>query len=195
MEPLTRFAPFLLPLIAAAGGLLLAAFGARSLMIWPLKAVKTCVRGLLNRPPVIRKKIPKALIASLFSILSLGPVILAINSDSDLKRTFVFATLALAGALNIYTLRSWENASIPPRKRRAEPGDFYRGTEWRRLRYRVLRKNRACALCGSRQRPLHVDHIKPRSKYPSLAYDIENLQVLCADCNIGKSNKYEDDFR
>jgi len=32
----------------------------------------------------------------------------------------------------------------------------------------------------------HVDHIKPKSKYPDLAYDKTNLQVLCEECNIGK---------
>jgi 5-methylcytosine-specific restriction endonuclease McrA len=39
---------------------------------------------------------------------------------------------------------------------------------------------------GTPGNPLHVDHIKPRSKFPRLAIDINNLQVLCADCNLGK---------
>jgi hypothetical protein len=42
---------------------------------------------------------------------------------------------------------------------------------------------------------MHVDHIKPRSKYPDLELSRQNLQVLCEDCNLGKSNKYEDDWR
>lgn len=42
---------------------------------------------------------------------------------------------------------------------------------------------------------MHVDHIKPRSKYPHLAYDVNNLQVLCQDCNFGKSNHDETDWR
>ncbi|RYZ77711.1 MAG: hypothetical protein EOP05_00795 [Proteobacteria bacterium] len=42
---------------------------------------------------------------------------------------------------------------------------------------------------------MHVDHIKPRSKYPHLELEFSNLQVLCRQCNFGKSNKYEDDFR
>jgi hypothetical protein len=42
---------------------------------------------------------------------------------------------------------------------------------------------------------LHVDHIKSRSKHPDLALEITNLQVLCADCNIGKSNTDETDWR
>ena len=40
-----------------------------------------------------------------------------------------------------------------------------------------------------------VDHIKPRSRYPALELTLTNLQVLCNDCNMGKSNDDETDFR
>ncbi|MFC6439812.1 HNH endonuclease [Bowmanella sp. JS7-9] len=33
---------------------------------------------------------------------------------------------------------------------------------------------------------LHVDHVKPRAKFPELALDINNLQILCETCNLGK---------
>lgn len=42
---------------------------------------------------------------------------------------------------------------------------------------------------------LHVDHIKPKSLFLHLAYDLNNLQVLCEDCNMGKSNKDDTDWR
>ena len=42
---------------------------------------------------------------------------------------------------------------------------------------------------------LHVDHIKPRSKYHELELDFNNLQILCEDCNLGKLNINEEDFR
>lgn len=77
---------------------------------------------------------------------------------------------------------------------------FYESREWRELRYRVIQKYESkCMACG--RTPLkhgviiHVDHIKPRSKYPELALVFENLQILCEDCNIGKSNKDETDWR
>lgn len=77
--------------------------------------------------------------------------------------------------------------------------EFYFSEEWRRVRYLALRKNGGCCqLCGARGTPsvpIHVDHIKPRSKYPMLALSVENLQVLCADCNVGKSNLDETDWR
>lgn len=69
---------------------------------------------------------------------------------------------------------------------------FYRSAAWRKLRFSVLAEsNGACSACGSKASDgarLHVDHIKPRSKFPELALDPTNLQVLCEDCNIGKSD-------
>ena len=79
-----------------------------------------------------------------------------------------------------------------------EEDDFYRSQAWRDLRYRALDKHgRRCQKCGATQAEasLHVDHIKPRSKYPELELEFDNLQVLCQQCNMGKSNKYEDDYR
>lgn len=76
--------------------------------------------------------------------------------------------------------------------------DFYNSMNWKKLRYQALaRSSGKCECCGAAgdKAPLHVDHIKPRSKYPELALDITNLQVLCADCNIGKLNQDETDWR
>lgn len=42
---------------------------------------------------------------------------------------------------------------------------------------------------------MHVDHIKPRSKYPELELEFTNLQILCADCNLGKRNHDSIDWR
>lgn len=83
---------------------------------------------------------------------------------------------------------------------RALPNDFYSSDEWRSLRYRVLRKYKGhCMLCGRNRKKhnvvLHVDHIKPRSKHPHLALTFDNLQILCEDCNLGKSNKDDTDWR
>lgn len=70
--------------------------------------------------------------------------------------------------------------------------DFYRTKAWRDLRFKVLNQEKpCCAVCGrGRQHEvvLHVDHIKPRSKYPELALDITNLQILCEDCNSAKGS-------
>lgn len=73
---------------------------------------------------------------------------------------------------------------------------FMKSDDWKLLRFSVLRKyGYKCMACHKKNTELHVDHIKPVSIYPELARDINNLQVLCKDCNIGKSNLYEDDLR
>ncbi len=92
------------------------------------------------------------------------------------------------------------SAPIPPPKVRLPANeDFYSSREWQTVRYQALLKaSGSCQCCGQKPsvgKPLHVDHIKPRSKYPHLALDVENLQVLCVDCNLGKGNWDETDWR
>lgn len=76
---------------------------------------------------------------------------------------------------------------------------FYETRNWRTLRYEVLKaRGRRCECCGRTPKDgiaLHVDHIKPRSLYPELELVADNLQVLCEDCNVGKSNRDEIDWR
>lgn len=58
------------------------------------------------------------------------------------------------------------------------------------LRFKVLERDRCCKLCGRSPIDgvkLHVDHIRPYSLGGTTIF--ENLQALCEDCNIGKSNK------
>lgn len=82
---------------------------------------------------------------------------------------------------------------------RKESEKFLASWEWRQLRYEALRKYGArCMLCGATPDDgvrICVDHIKPRYRYPELALDINNLQILCDICNQEKGAVYEDDFR
>lgn len=61
-----------------------------------------------------------------------------------------------------------------------------------RLRFKVMqRDNFKCCLCGRSPAmtpglELHIDHIVPWSKGGETVFD--NLQTLCSDCNLGKSN-------
>jgi 5-methylcytosine-specific restriction endonuclease McrA len=77
--------------------------------------------------------------------------------------------------------------------------DFLMTYEWRKLRMEALKLHGAkCQCCGaspSTGAVLNVDHIKPRKLFPHLALDIENLQVLCAECNHGKGNWDQTDWR
>jgi 5-methylcytosine-specific restriction endonuclease McrA len=71
--------------------------------------------------------------------------------------------------------------------------------EWRRLRMEALKKHGArCQCCGASPQTgavMNVDHIKPRRLYPGLALSLDNLQVLCHDCNHGKGNWDMTDWR
>ena len=74
--------------------------------------------------------------------------------------------------------------------------EFYKTREWRDVRYKALvRFGKKCQACGEKGGYIHVDHILPRSKHPDKELDIENLQVLCEACNIGKSNTDTTDWR
>lgn len=82
-------------------------------------------------------------------------------------------------------------------KQRAK--ELYSSDEWRKLRYEVLREQGGrCQLCGRGREHcviLHVDHIIPLSVDWSKRLDKNNLQVLCEDCNLGKSNTDTIDWR
>ena len=66
-----------------------------------------------------------------------------------------------------------------------------------RLRFIVMKRdNFKCCMCGRSPATtpgleLHIDHIIPWSKGGETI--IDNLQTLCSDCNLGKSNLSESD--
>jgi len=77
---------------------------------------------------------------------------------------------------------------------------FYKSEQWIQLRYKVLSIFQAKCMCCGRTPSEHgivinVDHIKPRSKYPELELDINNMQILCSSCNWGKGNQDATNWR
>ncbi len=77
--------------------------------------------------------------------------------------------------------------------------NFYRSLAWRQLRYLALKNSGGgCNCCGAQASQgaiLHVDHIKPISKFPELRLSLDNVQVLCEDCNVGKGSWDQTDWR
>lgn len=82
---------------------------------------------------------------------------------------------------------------------------FYKSWEWRTLRMEVIKEfGRECQCCGAAPGmktasgdPVRicVDHIKPLSKFWELRLVRSNLQILCDECNQGKGNWDQTDFR
>ncbi len=95
---------------------------------------------------------------------------------------------AVVGEMSAQSKYSHRNAEI-----------LYNSPEWQKLRYFVLKRdNGICQLCGRGRKDgvvLHVDHIVPLSVDWSKRLDPNNLQTLCEDCNLGKSNKDCIDWR
>jgi 5-methylcytosine-specific restriction endonuclease McrA len=79
------------------------------------------------------------------------------------------------------------------------PDTFLESSTWRILRYKSLKlSDGKCQLCGRSKHDgikLNVDHIKPRKFFPEMSLNIDNLQVLCMDCNHGKGNTDKTDWR
>ena len=131
-----------------------------------------------------------------FSLLNATRVIACLLSLSDKLDDFGVVTY-VDFASSIFT-----NKIKPKKKKRSRNSNSNFKTKdfkWQELRYKALKLgNGACCLCGATAKDgakLHVDHIKPKSIYPELSYELDNLQILCADCNIGKSNTDDTDWR
>jgi len=113
------------------------------------------------------------------SIISEGPYKRRFSSWGKALEAFVdYANLSDA------ELKNEELQTIEQRKTGRDPS--------LRLRWRVLQRDRfTCCSCGKSPATLlgvelHVDHIKPWSKGGDTI--IDNLQTLCSNCNLGKSD-------
>lgn len=111
----------------------------------------------------------------------------------------VLTNFNLPPQVRSYDPSSYPGYQHPAKRRQLSSEEFYRSPEWRAVRYQALKLHGArCQCCGAspaQGKVMHVDHIKPRSKYPHLELVLNNLQVLCEDCNMGKSNVDDTDWR
>jgi hypothetical protein len=74
--------------------------------------------------------------------------------------------------------------------------NIYQSTRWadtKKVVYSLY--DFKCMKCGAKDKEMHVDHICPVSKYPAMKWSINNLQLLCKNCNMEKSNVNENDYR
>ena len=86
----------------------------------------------------------------------------------------------------------WANEGVTPETSYRTPSQHRRtprNINWRLRALVLMRDGGRCQLCGVEARNgaiLHVDHVVPWSKGGETVLD--NLQVLCHVCNIGKSD-------
>jgi 5-methylcytosine-specific restriction endonuclease McrA len=86
-------------------------------------------------------------------------------------------------------------------KNRIDPRSdaFLSSFEWRAVRMMALELyGPICQCCGASPKTgavINVDHVKPRKLYPELALEVGNLQILCHECNHGKGNWSQTDWR
>ena len=59
-----------------------------------------------------------------------------------------------------------------------------RSPEYRAWRLAVFaRDNFTCVQCGTKDRSIQADHIKPFARFPELRYDVSNGRTLCGGCH------------
>ena len=110
------------------------------------------------------------------------------------------------GKLNTYKSIELKEKQQPAKKytKKKQPSktslkaveNIYQSTRWADIKRTVyyLYEFR-CMKCGTKEKEMHVDHICPVSKYPAMKWSINNMQLLCRDCNMEKSNLNEIDYR
>ena len=152
------------------------------------KAAKYCLRyGLIEKGSMAKGNILYRLIL-VYSKLSLKDDVLAFLDSALSKHHYVDRTA-----------KGFNNIRLLSKTDRVSNETFFASREWFEARYQVLKRyGSRCQCCGALAADgtrMHVDHIKPRSKFPELQLELSNLQVLCEECNLGKGAWDETDWR
>jgi 5-methylcytosine-specific restriction endonuclease McrA len=89
-----------------------------------------------------------------------------------------------------------ENKEIRETKNYISYESFYKTEKWIKIS-KLIKKfyGLKCMKCLTERGEMHADHIYPRSHYPSIEFELYNLQVLCKKCNMEKGNKECIDYR
>lgn len=132
----------------------------------------------------------RQIIEKCYSLLGHNSAVRYVSYASLMARYTWIGRMLPAKAGVVVDSRSAGHAEVPIAERR----HFYQSAEWKRMRVTILERDGAtCRLCGGRGDRgaiVNVDHIRPLKFHWDLRLDPTNLQVLCADCNEGKGNRY-----
>jgi len=101
---------------------------------------------------------------------------------------------SISRSLNsIHRHPSESGKSLPATSFIPEPArnELFQSEDWKFARAFVLRRDKyTCQHCRAKGVRLHVDHKIPITVDWSRRLDLLNLQTLCEDCNVGKSNYF-----
>lgn len=76
---------------------------------------------------------------------------------------------------------NWKNGAT------SEADKFYSSKKWKEIRTQAfIRDKYTCVDCGQVGRKLEANHIQPRSRFPELKLELNNLETLCKKCHDGK---------
>ena len=116
--------------------------------------------------------------------------------DIGIKFKTSSCLLSLANSKSINGLKNGARHAMKGIAKKKRPKGYLSPKIWKSLRTEVFSMyGRKCMKCWCEESEMHVDHIKPKSLYPHLKYDVENLQVLCKSCNFSKGFLDETDYR
>jgi 5-methylcytosine-specific restriction endonuclease McrA len=120
-----------------------------------------------------------------------------LGRSSKKKRASADAQAVLAAVREV--LKSKRSARPAKKVSTGRAKRFYASRGWKVFRYRILKeRGRTCECCRATAADgavIVVDHIRPLRQFWHLRLDPTNLQVLCNDCNMGKSNRDVTDWR
>lgn len=94
-------------------------------------------------------------------------------------------------ALVAHAIRQGRKPPGKKKRRGAAREAFERSPEWRALSAEARRLQPWCSYCNEVD-GLQADHIKPKSRFPELALDPSNVQVLCWPCNRKKAARVDE---
>ncbi len=111
------------------------------------------------------------------------------NSPGGRNRYHKYQTLTDRDVINRYNL-------MLESERNQTEAQKQRSLLTSKMRYEVMKRDGfKCVICGRSAAvdgvKLHVDHIKPVAKGGKT--EMSNLRTLCQDCNLGKSDAYDEE--
>jgi 5-methylcytosine-specific restriction endonuclease McrA len=76
----------------------------------------------------------------------------------------------------------------------AKSQNWRKTREYRRWRVLVIRRDKVCDVCGSRQRR-HAHHLNSGAYHPKERFDVDNGVTLCSKCHSNYHNNFNRSYR